>query len=89
MSVSRSTFLHYRAAITIHVILSFIFVRLCFADNYVHDMLDAGIAVMESFDSEIYDNEFKNVKYGIRFSVGSSNNYVHDNIFDNCSKCET
>ena len=43
-----------------------------FADNNVHDMQDAGMALMESSDSEIYDNTFTNVKYGIRISVGGS-----------------
>lgn len=57
-------------------------------DNYVHDMQDAGLANLESFDSEVYDNTFENVKYGIRISLGGSNNYIHDNTFSNCSKCE-
>lgn len=51
-------------------------------------MQDAGIALMESFDAEIYDNVFEDIKFGIRFSVGASNNYVHDNTFDTCSSCE-
>lgn len=60
----------------------------CGTDNYVHDMQDAGIAILESFDSEIYNNVFVNVKYGIRISLGGGNNYVHDNTFDTCSQCE-
>lgn len=59
-----------------------------YADNHVHDMQDAGLAVLESFDAEIYDNIFENVKYGIRISLGGSNNYIHDNTFDDCSQCE-
>ena len=51
-------------------------------------MSDAGMAILESFDAEIYDNTFTNVKYGIRISLGGANNYVHDNTFDTCSKCE-
>ena len=59
-----------------------------FADNNVHDMQDAGMAIMESSDSEIYDNTFTNVKYGIRISVGGSRNDVYSNVFDTCSQCE-
>lgn len=51
-------------------------------------MQDAGIAIMESFDAEIYDNTITNVKYGIRISLGGGNNQIHDNTFDTCSKCE-
>lgn len=51
-------------------------------------MQDAGIAILESFDSEIYNNKFVNVKYGIRISLGGGNNYVHDNTFDTCSQCK-
>lgn len=58
-------------------------------DNYIHDMGDAGIAIMESMNGEIYDNVIENVKYGLRISLGGSNNYIHDNTFDGCSKCET
>lgn len=59
-----------------------------FADNNVHDMQDAGMAIMESSDSEIYDNTFTNVKYGIRISLGGSHNDVYNNIFDTCSERE-
>ncbi|CAM9709654.1 unnamed protein product, partial [Laminaria digitata] len=45
-------------------------------------MADAGLAILESFDAEIYDNEFSNVKYGIRISLGGGNNDVHDNLFN-------
>ena len=58
------------------------------ADNVVHDMQDAGMAIMESFDADIHDNTFTNVKYGIRISLGGGNNNVYDNVFDQCSKCE-
>ena len=51
-------------------------------------MADAGLAILESFDAEIYDNTFSNVKYGIRISLGGGNNDVHDNVFDNCANCE-
>ena len=55
------------------------------ADNYVHDMQDAGMALLESFDALIYDNLFENVKYGIRLSLGSARNQVYSNTFDSCS----
>lgn len=58
-------------------------------DNNVHDMQDAGIAILESFDAEIYDNSFTNVRFGIRISLGGGNNQVHDNVFDTCSSCES
>eukprot|EP00752_Nemacystus_decipiens_P017747 g15914.t1 len=51
-------------------------------NNYVHDMPDAGLAIMESFNAEIYDNVFENTQYGMRISVGGANNYVHGNKFD-------
>lgn len=54
-------------------------------DNYVHDMQDAGMALLESFDADIYDNLFENVKYGIRLSLGSARNHIHSNTFDDCS----
>lgn len=52
-------------------------------------MQDAGIAILESFDAEIYDNTFENVKYGIRISLGGADNHIHDNVFDTCSSCES
>ena len=51
-------------------------------------MQAAGMAIMESFDADIHDNTFSNVKYGIRISVGGGNNNVYDNVFDHCSACE-
>lgn len=56
--------------------------------NYVHDVADAGLAILESFDAEIYDNTFENVKYGVRISLGGGNNDVHDNVFDTCGHCK-
>ena len=52
------------------------------------NMQDAGIAILESFDAEIYLNTFEDVKYGMRISLGGGNNYVHHNEFKKCSKCE-
>lgn len=50
-------------------------------------MQDAGIAFMEASNSEVYDNTFTNVKYGIRLSLGSEDNNIHDNEFDTMSEC--
>lgn len=55
-------------------------------NNYVHDMYDAGLANLESFDSKVYDNIFENVKYGIRISLGGGNNEVYDNTFKGVTK---
>lgn len=57
-------------------------------ENNVYRMSDAGLAILESFDAEIYGNSFADVKYGIRISLGGGNNHVHDNVFDSCSDCE-
>ncbi|CAM9230349.1 unnamed protein product, partial [Ascophyllum nodosum] len=54
--------------------------------NTVSNMQDAGIAILESFDAEIYLNTFEDVKYGMRISLGGGNNYVHHNEFKKCSK---
>lgn len=51
-------------------------------------MYDAGIANLESSDSKVYNNIFKNVKYGIRISLGGQNNEIYDNTFENCSQCK-
>lgn len=51
-------------------------------------MYDAGIANLESSDSKVHDNVFKNVKYGIRISLGGQNNEIYNNTFDNCSQCK-
>lgn len=56
--------------------------------NHVYNMQDAGLAIMESMNAEIYDNVFENVKYGMRISLGGAGNYIHDNTFDECSSCE-
>ncbi|CAM9847007.1 unnamed protein product, partial [Ascophyllum nodosum] len=47
--------------------------------NEVRNMQDAGIAILESFDAEIYDNVFEGVKYGVRISLGGGNNYIYGN----------
>ncbi|CAM9946003.1 unnamed protein product [Ascophyllum nodosum] len=55
-------------------------------NNYVHDIRDGGITIMESFDIEVYDNVVKDVDFGIRITTGGSRNYIHDNYFDSCSR---
>ena len=57
-------------------------------DNVIYNMQDAGIAILESFDAEIYNNDIKDAKYGIRISLGGGNNYVHDNTFEGCTRCK-
>ncbi|CAM9348065.1 unnamed protein product, partial [Laminaria digitata] len=54
--------------------------------NYAHDNGDAGIAMMEVFDSEISDNVFEDNKYGMRMSVGCANNVFENNLFSNSEK---
>eukprot|EP00903_Cladosiphon_okamuranus_P019297 g17738.t1 len=49
--------------------------------NHVHNNGDAGLAVLESFYMDVNNNVFKNNRFGIRFSVGSRYNWIHDNIF--------
>ncbi|CAM9326086.1 unnamed protein product [Ectocarpus sp. 12 AP-2014] len=50
--------------------------------NHVHDNGDAGMAVLESFYMDVNNNIFTNNRYGIRFSVGSGYNWIHDNILN-------
>eukprot|EP00903_Cladosiphon_okamuranus_P011526 g10853.t1 len=52
--------------------------------NYVHDMQDSGMALMESMDADIHDNTFEDVKYGIRLSLGCARNRVYRNTFATC-----
>ncbi|CBN77785.1 Mannuronan C-5-epimerase N-terminal fragment [Ectocarpus siliculosus] len=54
-------------------------------DNVVHDMQDAGMAMLESMNADIYNNRFSSVKFGIRLSLGSSENHVHENLFEDVS----
>lgn len=61
---------------------------MCGADNTIYNMQDAGIAFMESMNGEIYDNSVTDCKMGIRLSMGSAGNYVHDNTFDSCFEGE-
>ncbi|CAM9698589.1 unnamed protein product, partial [Choristocarpus tenellus] len=54
--------------------------------NIVENVPDAGIAIMESFGLRVYRNTFTNTKYGVRISVGGSNNEIYDNTFEAASK---
>ncbi|CAM9132608.1 unnamed protein product, partial [Ectocarpus fasciculatus] len=54
-------------------------------DNVVSDMQDAGMALLETMNADIYNNDFSGVKFGIRLSLGSSDNYVHENTFEDVS----
>lgn len=56
------------------------------ADNDIHDNADAGIAFLESFGAKVYNNKIKNCKYGIRLSLGSGDNEIKNNTFDNLDK---
>lgn len=58
------------------------------ADNVIYNMQDAGIALLESMNADIYNNAFNSVKFGIRLSLGSSDNYVHENTFEDVSTRE-
>lgn len=43
---------------------------------------------MESMNGEIYDNDISDCRIGIRLSMGSAGNVVHDNLFDGFSESE-
>ena len=54
--------------------------------NYAHDNGDAGMAMMEVFDSVIRDNVFEDNKYGIRMSVGCADNVIENNVVSDSEK---
>ena len=54
--------------------------------NYVHDNGDAGMALMEIVNAEVSDNVFEDNKYGVRLSVGCTDNVFTDNIFSDSEK---
>lgn len=58
----------------------------CPTGNTVYDNADAGLALMESFRADVYDNTFKDNKYGIRLSVGCADNVFVDNDIIGSSK---
>ncbi|CAM9629201.1 unnamed protein product [Pylaiella littoralis] len=55
-------------------------------DNVVENMQDAGIAMLESFDAAISNNTIIGAKYGIRMSLGSADNSVFNNVFEDISQ---
>lgn len=57
-----------------------------YAGNNVHDNGDAGLAMLESFNTVVSDNTFKNNKYGVRMSVGCGNNTIRKNIISGSTK---
>lgn len=58
------------------------------SDNEITNMQDAGIALLETMNADIYDNTIDGAQFGIRMSLGSAGNYVHDNSFNDCEDCE-
>eukprot|EP00903_Cladosiphon_okamuranus_P006680 g6520.t1 len=53
-------------------------------ENTIYNMQDAGIALMESMNADIHDNDISDCRMGIRMSMGSAGNRVYDNTFDKC-----
>lgn len=52
-------------------------------DNIIYNNGDAGIAFMESFGGKVYNNSITNCKYGVRLSVGASDNtFMYNNMTD-------
>lgn len=45
-------------------------------------MGDAGIALLESFGADIYNNHVEGAEFGIRLNLGSARNKVYDNTFE-------
>lgn len=43
---------------------------------------------MESFNNDIHDNTVDGAEYGIRITMGSSDNKVYDNVFNDISEGE-
>lgn len=48
-------------------------------------MKDAGITLMESFDTYVHDNFIDGAEFGIRMNMGAGDNLVYQNIFNNIS----
>ncbi|CAM9925068.1 unnamed protein product [Ascophyllum nodosum] len=53
--------------------------------NVIFDMQGPGLAILESFDTDIHDNTFKNVTFGVRISLGGGNNTVYNNVLEECT----
>lgn len=58
------------------------------ADNVITNMGDAGIALLESEDAEIHHNTVNGAEYGIRLNLGSRDNNVYENTFNDISDGE-
>lgn len=39
-------------------------------------------------NAHIHDNVFEDVKYGVRLSLGCTNNLIEENTFDLSAECE-
>ena len=52
------------------------------ADNTIINMGDEGIALLESKNNEIYRNTVEGGEFGIRLNLGSNNNNIYDNTFN-------
>eukprot|EP00903_Cladosiphon_okamuranus_P020616 g18926.t1 len=55
-------------------------------NNHCYNNGDAGMAMLESSNAEISGNVFEGNKYGIRMSVGCTENMVYNNTFSNTTK---
>lgn len=51
--------------------------------NVTNDNVDSGIAIFDSYRNTIRNNESQGNKHGIRFSVGSADNQIVDNVLSN------
>ncbi|CAM9798108.1 unnamed protein product [Discosporangium mesarthrocarpum] len=54
--------------------------------NTIYNMQDAGIAFFESFRGLIMENSITNCRLGIRLSMGSANNQIFGNYFDDIAE---
>lgn len=75
-------------AIHVVVVRLFFLCRRFLSDNVITNVGDAGIAVMESFDIEVYDNLVVGALNGIRFTLGSGDSEVYENTFEDISAGE-
>lgn len=48
-------------------------------------MKDAGIALMESFDTDVHHNVVDGAEFGIRMNLGAGDNIVYENSFNSIS----
>ena len=52
-------------------------------------MGDAGIALLESEDADIYNNRVDGAEFGIRLNLGSRDNLIRENTFNDIWNGET